>query len=133
MSRDLPLSSQSTATRSRDIDSSARMPAASGSRIKDAANHLCGLIKARGRLGPGELVKKTFSYNWDPSELGAIGIETSLEVKKDCEFVYSDAACDRYVNVPIDSCNCAGINGKQGGGEVENNCYKLRLDPEKQA
>lgn len=53
----------------------------SHSRIKDAANHLCGIIKAQRRLGPGDIVKQTFSYNWDPSELGAIGVETSLEVK----------------------------------------------------
>jgi hypothetical protein len=59
-------------------------------------------------------------------------VVTSLEVKAGCEFVYSDAACDKYVNVPIDSCNCAGRNGKQGG-EVENNCYKFLLDPEKEA
>ncbi|KAH8690398.1 pectate lyase superfamily protein-domain-containing protein [Phaeosphaeriaceae sp. PMI808] len=104
----------------------------SHSRIKDAANHLCGLIKARRRLGPGEIVKQTFSYNWDSSEFGAISVATSLEVKAGCEFVYSDAAYNKYMNVPIDSCNCAGKNGKQGG-KVENNYYKFRLDPEKEA
>jgi hypothetical protein len=103
----------------------------SHSRIKDAANHLCGLIKSKGRLGPGEKIVQRFSYNYDSNELGSIGIETSFEVKAGCEFKYTDAACDKYVNVPIDSCNCAGTNGKQGG-EVENNCIRARLDPEKE-
>jgi hypothetical protein len=99
---------------------------------EDAANHLCGLIKARRRLGPDEIVKQTSSYNWDSSEFGAIGVAMSLEVKAGCEFVYWDAACDKYVNVPIDGYNCAGRNGKQGG-EAENNCHKFQLDPEKEA
>lgn len=30
--------------------------------------------------------------------------------------------------VALGSCNCKGVNGKQGG-VVENNCYKWRIDP----
>lgn len=104
----------------------------SHSRIQDAANHLCGAIKAKGVVGPGEIVKYTSSYNYDPSELGAIRVDMSLQVKDGCEFKYTDFECDHYTKVPIDSCNCAGENGKQGG-TVENNCYKWRIDPEKDA
>ncbi|KAF1850325.1 glycoside hydrolase family 55 protein [Cucurbitaria berberidis CBS 394.84] len=104
----------------------------SHSRIQDAANHLCRAIKDVGYVGPGQVVKRRFSYAYDSSELGAIGIDASLEVKDGCEFKYTDFECDHYTKVPIDSCNCAGTDGKQGG-TVENNCYKWRLDPEKES
>lgn len=101
----------------------------SNARMKDAGNHLCGLIKNRVRVGPGEIIKQGWSYPYDSGELGSIRIDTSFEVKAGCEFVYNDFECDKYTDIPIDSCNCAGKDGKQGG-TVENNCYKWRIDPE---
>jgi hypothetical protein len=101
----------------------------SHSRMKDAANHLCGLIKNKRRVGPGQLVQQRWSYTYDESEFGSIYIDTSFEVKADCEFVYTDKECDKYTNVAIDSCSCGGRDHKQGG-EVENDCYTWRIDPE---
>ncbi len=33
--------------------------------------------------------------------------------------------------VPVDSCDCSGVDGKRGGS-VTNNCYGWRVDPNNQ-
>lgn len=52
----------------------------------------------------------------------------SFEVFRGCEWEYSLAECMKYMNVPIDSCDCSQKGDKQGG-RVANNCIAVRLDP----
>lgn len=40
---------------------------------------------------------------------------------------FDTALCLKYMSGPTDSCNRAGVNGKQGG-IVENDCYIWRMD-----
>ena len=35
----------------------------------------------------------------------------------------------RYMKGPIDSCNCGGADGKQGG-YLENKCDRWKIDPQ---
>lgn len=57
-------------------------------------------------------------------------LEVVLEFQQfdGCEWDFSFDECKRYLMIPIDSCDCNGVNGKHGG-TVENNCYRWRIDP----
>jgi hypothetical protein len=73
-----------------------------------------------------------------------VDITISLKIKPGCSFgrlsyfnkrddlavrdAFDTAACLKYLSVPTDSCNCNGVDGKQGG-IVENDCYIWRIDP----
>jgi hypothetical protein len=66
-----------------------------------------------------------FGYN---GGIGTVIITVSLQIKPRCSFIFDKTLCMKYLSVPSGSCNCDGINGKQGGA-VENNCYKWMVDP----
>jgi hypothetical protein len=58
-----------------------------------------------------------------------IHVVTELLVKPGCQFIIDYDKCERYMKGPIDSCNCEGSDGKQGGS-IENRCYRFKIDPE---
>ncbi|KAL8364554.1 hypothetical protein RB595_003710 [Gaeumannomyces hyphopodioides] len=58
-----------------------------------------------------------------------IHINAGLLIRPNCQFTANYAKRQRYMSVNIDSCNCEGENGKQGG-TIGNDCYEWRLDPE---
>ncbi|KAI1810629.1 hypothetical protein GGS20DRAFT_166843 [Poronia punctata] len=103
-----------------------------GVRMQSAARSFCGII-SKDVLEPGyfRLIDFPFPYN---GGIGIVIIAISLEIKRRCSFIFSESSifseslCEKYLSVPTDSCNCAGVNGKQGG-IVENNCYIWRIDP----
>jgi hypothetical protein len=66
-----------------------------------------------------------FDYN---GGIGSVTIHLSFEIKAGCTWVWDDDECLKYFSIPTDSCNCKGINGKQGG-TVSNDCYTWRIDP----
>ncbi|KAH9209807.1 pectate lyase superfamily protein-domain-containing protein [Leptodontidium sp. 2 PMI_412] len=66
-----------------------------------------------------------FDYN---GGIGTVTIHLSLEIKAGCTWVWDLNECLKYLSVPTDSCNCNGVNGKQGG-VVTNDCYTWRIDP----
>lgn len=66
-----------------------------------------------------------FPYN---RGFGTVDITISLEIKSKCNWTYNFNECIEYLAVPENSCNCNGVNGKQGG-VVTNNCYEWRMDP----
>lgn len=68
----------------------------------------------------------TFPYN---GGIGYVSIIVSLDIEPNCEFAWNLNECKKYLSVPTDSCNCGGLNGKQGG-VVSNNCLSWRIDPE---
>ncbi|KAF6837096.1 exo-beta-D-glucanase [Colletotrichum musicola] len=55
-------------------------------------------------------------------------ISFSFEVLDGCAWQFDLDECVRYMKTPVDSCNCGGENGKQGG-YGKNNCLKWKTDP----
>ncbi|KAF1817732.1 glycoside hydrolase family 55 protein [Dissoconium aciculare CBS 342.82] len=58
----------------------------------------------------------------------SIRIEFNFEVLAGCAWKFDMEQCRKYFRVPIDSCNCNGFDGKQGG-VARNNCLAWRVDP----
>ncbi|TKW52249.1 hypothetical protein CTA1_11007 [Colletotrichum tanaceti] len=56
-------------------------------------------------------------------------ISFNFEVLEGCAWTFDLGECTRYFKTVVDSCNCDGENGKQGG-YGENNCIKWMTDPE---
>ncbi|KAI1371648.1 glycoside hydrolase family 55 protein [Hypoxylon crocopeplum] len=98
-------------------------------RMDNAANSFCNSVGDPEVVWP-ELFAHSMDLAFpDNGGLGFVTIKVRLEVKRDCEWAYDYAECRRYLNVPVDSCNCDGVDWKQGG-VVENNCLKWQIDPE---
>ncbi|KYK61874.1 Pectin lyase fold/virulence factor [Drechmeria coniospora] len=115
-----------------------------GERMRYAAKSFCQRISDK-TLGPNFFYEDRFKFPYNGG-IGRVEIVISLEVKPRCSFGtfyeisaehprghdvarFDQGLCEKYLSVPTDSCNCAGVNWKQGG-VVENNCYKWRIDPE---
>ncbi|EGO56022.1 hypothetical protein NEUTE1DRAFT_117997 [Neurospora tetrasperma FGSC 2508] len=97
-----------------------------GVRMLNAAKSFCDSIE-HSDLGPGFFLSKDFDFPYN-SGIGFVSITISLEIKAKCSFVYNKNLCVHYLSVPTDSCNCGGVNHKQGG-KLTNNCYVWRIDP----
>lgn len=82
---------------------------------------------------PGDLfdqkgtIERKFGQNVVPGTL-PVEVVVSFHLLDGCEWSYDYNECRRYLHVPVDSCNCAGVNDKQGG-IVKNKCYEWRVDP----
>ncbi|KAK4031880.1 hypothetical protein C8A01DRAFT_20966 [Parachaetomium inaequale] len=59
---------------------------------------------------------------------GGEEIHYSFEVKEGCAWTFDFDECLRYLDTPVDSCDCGGVNSKQGG-YGENNYLKWLFDP----
>ena len=112
--------------------------------MQNAAKSFCGEI-AGDLLAPNYFHSRTLSFPYNGG-IGSVDITISLKIKSGCSFgklsyfnkrdsiissrddKFDTALCLKYLSVPTDSCNCTGVNGKQGG-IVENNCYIFRIDP----
>jgi len=100
--------------------------------LDDAFDKFCNYI---GR--PGEVLvslpsrdhsyARAYKYPEDIWTGIGVDITVGLNIKKNCEWPWNYAECRRYLNVVADSCNCGGVNGKQGG-IVVNNCLDWRGD-----
>ncbi|KAI0191651.1 glycoside hydrolase family 55 protein [Astrocystis sublimbata] len=94
--------------------------------LDQAANDFCFSLRQRGErddvLGTG--VYHRDSYISDRAYV----IVTELEVFDDCQWTWNYDLCRRYLGVGVDSCNCGGVDGKQGG-YVINDCYRWKIDP----
>jgi hypothetical protein len=97
-----------------------------GERMHNAARSFCGII-SKDELQPKYFRSMHFPFPYNGG-IGTVDITISLEIKPRCSFTFSETLCEKYLSVPTDSCNCGGVNGKQGG-IVENNCYIWRIDP----
>lgn len=115
-----------------------------GERMHNAAKSFCGAID-KSLLGPKFFKRQKFPFPYNGG-FGTVSITISLEVKAHCSFGtyhkitpanplgydiahFDEELCEHYLSVPTDSCNCAGVNGKQGG-VLTNNCYVWRIDPQ---
>jgi hypothetical protein len=61
---------------------------------------------------------------------GSEEIHWTFEVKEGCAWTFDFDECLRYLKTPVDSCDCGGENGKQGG-YGSNNCLSWMFDPNK--
>jgi hypothetical protein len=96
--------------------------------MDNAAISFCKWIGRAGAiLKPLLFRQKTFPFPYNGG-FGKVEIAISLKIKESCEWPYDFDQCRKYLGVPVDSCNCGGINNKQGG-RVENNCYDWKIDP----
>ncbi|KFY31396.1 hypothetical protein V493_01147 [Pseudogymnoascus sp. VKM F-4281 (FW-2241)] len=95
-------------------------------RMVNAASSFCDRIE-NDDLVPDYFRSMDFPFPYNGG-IGTVKITISLEIKPRCKFTYNKNLCMKYLSVAADSCNCGGINGKQGG-VVENNCYKFMSDP----
>lgn len=91
------------------------------------------IISFCNNLGdPGEIKHAGFSRyennEYDQDWFEHLWVYMKFEVRPGCEWTYNFDECQRYMHVPVDACNCGGVNGKQGGS-VSNNCLYWRVDP----
>ncbi|KAK8124074.1 Pectin lyase fold/virulence factor [Apiospora kogelbergensis] len=82
---------------------------------------------ARDGTGDTNVLDENSSYNRE-YEVSHTKVEVNFLVKPGCQWTYSDEECHRYLEMPVNSCNCGGVNRKQGG--VANNDHNSwRIDP----
>jgi len=55
-------------------------------------------------------------------------VDFNFIINKGCTMDIEGNDCSRYLHVPVDACDCDGVDGKHGG-VVRNNCYYWRVDP----
>ena len=60
--------------------------------------------------------------------ISGVNIDINFTIRKGCTWDIDRTDCERYLRVPVNSCNCGGVDAKQGG-IVENNCVVWRIDP----
>jgi hypothetical protein len=120
-------------------------------RMQNAAKSFCRDI-AGDLLGPGYFQQKRYPFDYNGG-IGSVTIDISLKIKSGCSFgklsyfqkrdanltdrheiierdtsTFDTNSCLHYLSVPTDSCNCDGVDHKQGG-VVVNSCYEWRIDP----
>jgi hypothetical protein len=96
-------------------------------RMQNAAKNFCLSIE-NDDLIENYFRSEEYTYPQNGG-LGWVSIIVSLDIEPNCEFGWNLNECEKYLSVPTDSCNCGGVNWKQGG-VVSNNCYSWRIDPE---
>ncbi|KAL2014957.1 hypothetical protein VTK56DRAFT_6725 [Thermocarpiscus australiensis] len=95
-------------------------------RMQSSGASFCNSI-AGDDFGPGYFHQGSFDLPYNGG-VGFVRMVILLEIFDDCDWNYNLDDCERYLRVPTDSCNCGGVDGKQGS-IVTNNCYKFRIDP----
>lgn len=97
-----------------------------GDRMHNAARSVCNNIEHDDfKENYFHTSNQPFDYN---GGIGTVTITLSLQINEGCTWVWDYNECLKYFSVPTDSCNCNGVNGKQGG-TVTNDCYTWRIDP----
>lgn len=99
-------------------------------RMLDAATYFCNGMAHDTTIGPGYRHDDYLNFDYNGGT-GYVRIVMSLFVFPNCTWKYNQRECQRYLDVPNDSCNCAGIDKKQGG-VLRNNCYEWRIDPNRE-
>ncbi|KAI1109759.1 glycoside hydrolase family 55 protein [Nemania sp. NC0429] len=94
-------------------------------RLDNAANSFCNYL---GRPGIVLLDSQVLNMEYAFSQSTNV-IKTRLEIAEGCQWTWNYDECRRYLGVGVDSCNCSGVDGKQGG-YVTNDCYTWGIDPD---
>ncbi|KAI0395361.1 pectin lyase fold/virulence factor [Xylariaceae sp. FL0594] len=77
---------------------------------------------------PGDVLDAGSYIRNLPFGVSGIVYAVELSIQPQCQWTWSKAECVRYLHVGVDSCNCGGVDQKQGGW-VMNDCYKFKIDP----
>ncbi|OIW25494.1 pectin lyase-like protein [Coniochaeta ligniaria NRRL 30616] len=97
--------------------------------LDDIWADFCGQIGERALYWYDRPVDQDYNfgttYNTDNS---GISVVVWFKLYKRCTWSFTMDECKRYLGLPVDACNCGGVNGKQGG-IVSNNCLSVRVDP----
>ncbi|KAH6649971.1 pectate lyase superfamily protein-domain-containing protein [Chaetomium tenue] len=95
-----------------------------------ACNNLAMQAGVSGRKrGTGE-IEGPFLVDSRLPFSGSEEIHWTFEVKEGCVWTFDFDECLHYLKTPVDSCDCGGENGKQGG-YGSNNCLSWMFDPNK--
>ncbi|KAG6001336.1 hypothetical protein E4U21_004434 [Claviceps maximensis] len=119
-------------------------------RLDNAIDSYCNHLRDQGRIfHAGYTHEENIPFNGDPLPLVVV---IKLTVKAGCSWLnqpplletrdvsdnstkmlekrgqYGKELCSRYLHAIVDSCNCEGVDGKQGG-MLFNDCYEWNLDP----
>lgn len=101
---------------------------ASHAQLDNAVKSFCNSLGKPGTVFKDSTFKKSLL---EPSNGGGgprLEMVLQFELFEGCQWNWNFDECARYLHVPVDSCNCDGSDGKQGGS-VKNNCMNWRLDP----
>ncbi|KAH6845713.1 pectate lyase superfamily protein-domain-containing protein [Chaetomium sp. MPI-CAGE-AT-0009] len=104
-------------------------------RLQNGRNSACSIIGSHAGVVSGSKKKRADSKLQGPFMVegrlpfsGNEEIHWIFEVKEGCAWTYDLDECLRYLKTPVDSCDCGGENGKQGGYGA-NNCVSWMFDP----
>lgn len=65
-----------------------------------------------------------------PTSPNDYAITYTFTLFKNCNWQYNQDECNSYFKLPVDACNCAGVDNKQGGS-AWNDCLRLTINPDK--
>ena len=97
-------------------------------RIDSAIHDCCIAIGSSGDVFE-ENYFKSLTYTFYHSTRTGVQILISLSVDPGCQFKYDYDLCHKYLEVPVNSCQCGGVNRKQGEF-LNKDCYERRIDPQ---
>jgi hypothetical protein len=98
-------------------------------RMANTINSFCNSLGEEGDvLGPRRKEPDGYPLPFSSGQFSTTKIYMRMVIKEGCEWRWNLAECQRYLSVPVDSCNCEGIDGKQGG-TLSNNCMEWKIDP----
>ncbi|KAK1991996.1 pectin lyase-like protein [Colletotrichum falcatum] len=97
-------------------------------RMDYAANSFCNGLRTAGEVQTAPFMRSAdFELDYNGG-VGSIVITIRFEITHNCQWKWDYNECRHYLTVPVDSCNCASVDHKQGG-TVRNGCYSWTIDP----
>lgn len=73
---------------------------------------------------PYESRKRQSDQPTSPSDYA---ITYAFTLLKKCDWLYNEDDCLAYLKLPVDACNCEGVDNKQGG-TMWNDCIRVTID-----
>ncbi|KAH6878539.1 hypothetical protein BKA58DRAFT_436239 [Alternaria rosae] len=94
-------------------------------RMDSAINDFCSALGSSDDVFKEDYFESSTFTFYHSSRTG-VHILISLSVDKSCQFKYSYYLCRKSPEVPVNSCQCRGVSGKQGGF-FNNDWYEWRI------
>lgn len=100
------------------------------SRLQEVAGKFRDVVHDFAPYWGGRPYGDRFSLKYDFALPGsnAISVSVWFILFAKCAWNYNRDECPHYLKTPVDGCNCASLNGKQGG-RTFNNCLEWGIDP----
>lgn len=98
--------------------------------LVEVAGKFCGVVRDYADWWDGRPYNEDFTVIQDfvPSGASEITVTLTFILYKGCNWFYNRDDCMHYLRNPVDACNCATLNDKQGG-TTWNNCLRFDIDP----